>query len=311
MSNITLFEGMKLPAHMMDGVDEDTKALAGSGGMRRISIKGGVFREMIGGKEYRASEERAMNVAVIRVAPHNSRQFFSGTYVEGERAAPQCWSSDGMKPDADVRNKQAPNCASCPQNIKGSGQGESRACRFQRRLAVMIDGEIERREVYQLICPATSVFGDGERGKMPLQKYAQHLQAHRTPITKIITELRFDTASTQPKLTFKAVRPLTDEEFAVVAEMRDSAEAINAVTFNVAQTDGDAPAPLFNKPEEVDEADAAPAPAEKPAAKPKAKAEAKVDAEVVAEIPEPKKAPSKKAGAEPKLADLVGEWDDD
>lgn len=305
MSDITLFEGIKLPAHMTDAVDEDTKALAGSGGMRRISIKGGVFREMIGGKEYRASEERAMSVAVIRVAPHNSRQYFAGTYVEGERAAPVCWSSDGQKPDGDVRDKQSSNCASCPQNVKGSGQGESRACRYQRRLAVMIDGEIDRREVYQLICPATSVFGDGERGKMPLQKYAQHLQSHRTPITRIITELRFDTASTQPKLTFKAVRPLTDEEYAVVAEMRDSAEAIAAVTLHVSQTDGDAPAPaLFaSNPPDAEENDA-------PAAKPAARAPAKAKVEVEADVAEPKKAASKKTVAEPKLNDLVGEWDD-
>jgi hypothetical protein len=303
MANITLFEGKNLPTHVNDIVDEDTKALAGSsGGMRRISIKGGVFREMIGGKEYRASEERAITVAVVRVAQHNSRQYYPGTYVEGEKTAPVCWASDGQKPDQDVRNKQAPNCASCPQNIKGSGQGDSRACRFQRRLAVMIEGEIANREVYQLIAPATSIFGDGERGKMPLQKYAQHLSSHQTPITKIVTEVRFDTASTQPKLVFKAVRPLTTEEYAAVVEMRDSSEAIAAVTLNVAQTDGVAPSDnLFDAADVVEES---------VAPTPPAKAPAKKVVEPEAEIEEPKKASSKKPTVEPKLADLVGEWDD-
>ena len=300
MSNITLFDGKSLPVHASDVADSATNALAGGGGgMRRISIKGGVFREMIGGKEYRSSEERAMNIVVVRVAQHNSRQYFSGTYVEGEKAAPTCWTSDGQKPDSDVREKQSANCASCPQNIKGSGQGDSRACRFQRRMAVLIENEIANREVYQLIAPATSYFGDGERGKMPLQKYAQHLQAHKTPITKIVTEVRFDTASTQPKLVFKAVRPLTNEEYAAVVDVMDSDEAIRAVTLNVAQTDGDAPLPaLF-----------APAPAEEaPAAKAVAKAQKAVEPEVAVE--EPKKAASKKAAPEPKLAELVSEWDD-
>jgi hypothetical protein len=301
MSNIALFEG-KLPGRLLDAEDEDTKALAGSGGMRRISIKGGVFREIIGGKEYRASEERFLNVAIIKVAPHNSRQYFPGTYVEGEKASPLCWSSDGVKPNEDVKEKQAPNCASCPQNIKGSGQGESRACRFQRRMAVMLDGAITNREVYQLIAPATSIFGDGERGKMPLQKYAQHLQAHKTPITQIITELRFDTASTQPKLMFKAVRPLTDEEYAAVVDMRNSTEAIAAITMNVAQTDGNAPAAsLFDNSEE-----AAPAPALE---KPKTKA-VKPAPEDEPEVAPPTKVSSKKPATESKLADLVGEWDD-
>ena len=305
MSELTLFEGKKLPAHISDVADEDTKALAGkSVGMRRISIKGGVFREMLGGKELRASEERAMNVAIVRVAPHNSRQFFPGTYVEGEKVAPVCWSADGQKPDTGVKEKQASNCSMCPQNVKGSGQGESRACRFQRRVAVMIENEIERREVYQLICPATSVFGDGERGKLPLQKYAQHLQAHRTPITKIITEVRFDTASTQPKLTFKAIRPLTDDEYDIVVEMRDSPEATAAVSLNVAQTDGiDAPSTLFlTNDEPVEEAVKPPKLVAKKAAAP--------EPEVEADVEEPKKAPSKKATVEPKVADLIGEWDD-
>ena len=305
MSELTLFEGKKLPAHISDAADEDTKALAGkSVGMRRISIKGGVFREMLGGKELRASEERAMNVAIVRVAPHNSRQFFPGTYVEGEKVAPVCWSADGQKPDTGVKEKQATNCSMCPQNVKGSGQGESRACRFQRRVAVMIENEIERREVYQLICPATSVFGDGERGKLPLQKYAQHLQAHRTPITKIITEIRFDTASTQPKLTFKAIRPLTDDEYDIVVAMRDSPEATAAISLNVAQTDGiDSPSTLFlTNDEPAEEVVKAPKPVAKKVATP--------EPEVEADVEEPKKAPSKKATVELKVADLVGEWDD-
>jgi hypothetical protein len=314
MSNIALFEGFegKLPTHL-NGVDEDTKALAGGvGGMRRISIKGGVFREMIGGKEVRSNEERAMNFVVVRVSPHNSRQYFAGAYVEGEKARPVCWSSDGSKPEADVKDKQAANCASCPQNIKGSGQGESRACRYQRRLAVMVDGEIEKREVYQLIAPATSVFGDGERGKMPLQKYAQHLQAHQTPITQIVTEMRFDTASTQPKLTFKAIRPLTDEEYAVVVEMRDSKEAVGAITLNVSQTDGEAPRPALFDNSEDDAPPPVKAAAKKAEAKAEAKAPPKAEPEDAAEpeVAAPTKVSSKKPVPEPKLADLVGEWDD-
>lgn len=308
MSNVALFKA-PLPASVNGEMDDDTKALAGSPasvGMRRLSIKGGVFREMIGGKEHRVSEERAMNMAVVRVAPFNSRIFYSGSYVEGQVTKPSCWSSDGQKPDAEALDKQSANCMSCPQNIKGSGTGTGRACRYQRRIAVLLDGEIDRREVYQLIAPATSIFGDGERGKMPLQKYAQHLGEHRTPITQIITEVRFDTSATQEKLVFKAIRPLTDEEYAVVCELRDSPEAIAAVSLNVAQTDGVIPSPkaaLFAPEEEEEKVVAKPA---KVAKKP----EPVEDEDEGAEIEEPKKAASKKPAPEPKLADLVGEWDD-
>ena len=290
MSEMTLFKG-GLPAYLK-GTDDATNSLAGTGdgglGARRISIKGGVFREFIGGKEYRVSEDRSMNVVIVKAAAKVSRIFYSGSYVEGEAVSPTCWSSDSQRPDERVKDKQAATCLSCPQNIKGSGQGESRACRYQQRLAVVLEGDIDKKEVYQLVLPPTSVFGDGEKGRLPLQAYARHLKNHGTPITGVVTEMRFDTASPTPKLIFKPVRPVTEEEFNVVQELKDSPEAVAAITLTVAQTDGvkDKARPALAKPE--------------------------VTAVAVEEVEEPKKAAPKKAAAtaEPKLEDLVGEWDD-
>ena len=290
MSEMTLFKG-GLPAYLK-GTDDATNSLAGTGdgglGARRISIKGGVFREFIGGKEYRVSEDRSMNVVIVKAAAKVSRIFYSGSYVEGEAVSPTCWSSDSQRPDERVKDKQAATCLSCPQNIKGSGQGESRACRYQQRLAVVLEGDIDKKEVYQLVLPPTSVFGDGEKGRLPLQAYARHLKNHGTPITGVVTEMRFDTASPTPKLIFKPVRPVTEEEFNVVQELKDSPEAVAAITLTVAQTDGvkDKARPALAKPE--------------------------VTTVAVEEVEEPKKAAPKKAAAtaEPKLEDLVGEWDD-
>jgi hypothetical protein len=293
MSEMTLFKG-GLPSYLQTSADDATNALAGTGegglGARRISIKGGVFREFIGGKEYRVSEERSMNVVIIKAAPKVSRIYYAGSYTEGEAVSPTCWSSDSQRPDEKVKDKQAATCLTCPQNIKGSGQGDSRACRYQQRLAVVVDGEVDKGEVYQLVLPPTSVFGDGEKGKHPLQAYARHLKSHDTPITGVVTEMRFDTASPTPKLVFKPVRPVTEDEFNRIQELKDSSEAIAAITLTVAQTDG-----VKDKAKNVL---AAPKPAVE-----------KVQAE---EIEEPKKAPPKKAPVanEPKLEDLVGEWDD-
>ena len=291
MSDLTLFKG-GLPAYLKDATDDATNALAGTGdgglGARRISIKGGVFREFIGGKEYRVSEERSMSVVIIKAAPKVSRIFYAGTYVEGETVSPTCWSADSQRPDEKVKEKQSATCLNCPQNIKGSGQGDSRACRYQQRLAVVLDGEVDKEEVYQLVLPPTSVFGDGEKGKLPLQAYARHLKNHGTPITGVVTEMRFDTASPTPKLIFKPVRPVSEEEFEIIQTLKDSSEATAAITLTVAQTDGVKDKPKLGF------------------AKPAQKAE---EAEVVEE---PKKAAPKKAAvtAEPKLEDLVGEWDD-
>lgn len=301
MSELTLFKG-GVPAHLRAlEDDETTNTLAGGElGQRRISIKGGVFREMIGSKEYRTSEERAMGVIIIKAAPSVHRQYFEGAYVEGQNAAPTCWSSNSQTPDPSVPEdqRQAPKCMDCPQNIKGSGPGDSRACGYRQRIAVLLEGEVEKREVYQVVLPPTSVFGDGEKGKLPLQAYAKHLKAHRTPIAGVVTEMRFDTASPTPKLVFKPVRPITEDELEIVRTMRDSVEAEEAVKLTVAPPKPKEP--LF----------------EKPVAKPAA-AKPKVEKVAVEEVEEPVEAPRKAASkkSEPaatsSLESLVDGWDDE
>jgi hypothetical protein len=199
-----------------------------------------------------------------------------------------------------VKNKQSNDCLHCPQNIKGSGQGDSRACRYSQRLAVMIEGETEQEHVYQLVLPATSIFGEGDKNKMPLQQYAKFLSGRGFPIFGVVTEMKFDIDSPTPKLVFKAVRPVTEEEYTTVKRMMTSEEAIKAITLTVAQTDG-----VKDSSEGFETV-----------AKPRANALAapKAKAEPEDPIEEPKKASSKKPAApvqqEASLGELVNEWDD-
>ena len=258
MSDLALFSqgGNTLPAHLRNlELDATTKALMGGGGTgKRISIRGGVFRMIVGGKEVAQNDERAMNVVVVRSAEKTSRQYYAGTYVEGQNSAPSCSSNDGVAPDKGVKDPQSTSCQNCQQNIKGSGQGDSRACRFSQRIAVALENNLSG-DVYQLSLPGQSIFGTGDNGKMPLQQYAKFLGGHGIPVTAVVTEMRFDTSSATPKLTFRAVLPLSVEEFAESKAQGESADALNAVTQTVQQVDGNAPkASPFMEPE------AAPAP---------------------------------------------------
>ena len=284
---------------LLSGIEDSlTSTLAGGGsGNKRISIEGGAFREFVGGKEVRVSEERSMKVILINAAP-TSRMFFKGTYVKGAKTKPTCWSSDTQAPDAAVPTdqRQAKFCKDCKQHIKGSGQGDTRACRFQQRIAVALDGELQKEDVYQITLPATSVFGDAEGKKMPLQAYGRHLKAYNTPAISIVTEMRFDIDSATPKLIFKPVRALEEHELKAALEMRDHADTIKAITLNVSQMDGVIPAPKA--------IEAAPAP------KPKA-APAKVEAEEVVEEPiKVTKKAATPAAEKSDIADIVGDWDD-
>jgi hypothetical protein len=285
---------------LLDGIEDSlTNTLAGGGGgNKRISIEGGAFREFVGGKEVRVSEERAMKIVLINAAPV-SRMFFMGTYVKGAKTKPTCWSSDTQTPDKAVPEgqRQAKFCKDCKQHIKGSGQGETRACRFQQRIAVALDGELHKEAVYQITLPSTSVFGDAEGKKMPLQAYGRHLKAYNTPAISIVTEMRFDIDSATPKLVFSPVRALEEEELKAAVKLQSHPDTTKAITMNVSQMDGVIPAPQTVASEPKAEAKAAPKPA-------------KVEDE---EVPEPIKVTKKTAPVaelKSELSDIVGDWDD-
>lgn len=301
MSELAIFS-QTLPAHLRNAeMDETTKALMGGGGnSKRISIEGGVWRMMVNGKEVAQNEDRAMNVVIVAAAQKVSRIFYAGTYKKGVISAPDCWSPDGEVPDAKAKTPQAKSCATCPQNVKGSGNGDSRACRFQQRLAVVLENDVGG-DVYQLALPSTSIFGAGENGKWPLQTYAKMIASKGAPITSVVTEMRFDTASSTPKLTFKPVRFLETSEFETALEQGKSPAAVSAITMTVAQTDG------------VKDADSGEA-FEKPAPAPKAKAVSTPEVEEEEAAPEPTKRASKKDEAPaPKkdVSKILAEWDDE
>jgi hypothetical protein len=265
MSELALLS-QNLPAHLrnLDTLDETTKALmgGGSGGMKRVSIEGGVWRMLVNGNEVARNEERSMNVVIVAAAPKVSRTFYMGVYKKGVAAAPDCWSADGDKPDMTAKSPQSKTCAQCPQNVKGSGQGDSRACRFSQRLAVVLENDIGG-DVYQLTLPSQSIFGEGEPGKWPLQTYAKMIGSKGVPITSVVTEMRFDTDSSTPKLTFKPSRFLETNEFEVALQQGKTDAALKAITMTVAQVDGVDSKPALEKPvvnveEKVAEAGEAP-----------------------------------------------------
>ena len=234
---------MNLPAHLQTlELDDTTKALMGNGGggSKRISIEGGVWRLLVNGKEIAQKEERNLNVVIVAASSKVARTYYAGVYKKGVSAPPDCWSANGDYPDKSVEAPQATGCANCPQNIKGSGQGDGRACRFSQRIAVVLDNDVGG-DVFQLVLPSTSIFGEGEAGKWPLQMYAKMIGAKGVPITAVVTEMRFDTASSTPKITFKPVRFLESNEIQTAIEQGKSTEAIKAITMTVAKADKDAP----------------------------------------------------------------------
>lgn len=327
MSNVALFNPGAVPAFAKQRgeLSAMAKALAGGagGGGKRVSIKGGVFRLINNGKEVAAIEERYLDVVVVNAAEHVNRTFNIDKYDPENPAPPDCWSVDGVTPSPDSGKKQASKCSECPQNIAGSGQGNSRACRYQQRIAVVLANDQEG-DVLQVALPATSIFGKEDGDNRPLQAFARWLAAQNIDPSEVVTRMKFDTASESPKLFFKAMRWLTDDEYPNIKEKGQSDDAIKAITMTVAKMDnvtkpvdpsigGTRPSTSKAKVEEApaeDDEDAPPPP-------PKAKAKPKAKPEPVAEeVEEPvvrteEKKPNAVPPAKSNLASMVDAWDDE
>jgi hypothetical protein len=320
MSNLATFNPSKVPAFARNNVlSDNARALAGSatvGGGKRVSIRGGVFRLLSEGKEVASIEERHLDVIIVKAAPKVSRQYYAAAYNPDAAASPpDCTSADGETPDFNSKAVQSASCATCPQNQAGSGNGNSRACKYQHKLAVVLESDPEG-DVMQLILPAGSIFGKADGDKRPLQAYARYLASQNPPINpeQIVTRMKFDTSEESPTLVFQPARWLTDDEYEVSMSQGKTADAERAIGGSAAATDGVAPIKLAGAPPAkvkaaVVEEDEAPAP--------KAKAKAKPKAEVVEEDesePEVRKA-APAASAVPvkssKLASIVSDWDDE
>jgi hypothetical protein len=312
MSDLELFKGNALVgSDLFKSLMDMNKKLSGGTGAsgRRISIRGSRFRMVVDGEQVSVSKGNSLNMVIVNAA-EIARTYYEGAFDAENPSAPMCWSADTRTPSADVpeENRQAARCADCPMNVKGSGQGETRACRFSQRLAVMLEGETD--QVYQLQLPATSLFGEAKSQNMGLQAYIKFLSAHSTPAIAVMTEMRFDDDATAPKLYFKPVRALDEGELQAAIALRDSEDAQKAITFTVSQTDGVAP-----KAKAEPKAKAAP----KATAEPKAQKAApkdddgEGDDEVVEEpvkVTKTTKAATEEPKTADKLASVLDDWDD-
>lgn len=219
-------------------LDDDTLAVAGSGANnKRISIKGGVFRKVVGGKEVGSIEDRHMNVVFVKMAHSPSRTYYAQGYVEGAKVSPVCWSTDSKVPDAAVKTKQAAACDKCQWSVKGTGQnGTGTACRLSWRTAVVLPSD-PGGDVMQLVLPAASVFGDEESGRWPFRSYIQMLANRNVAAGRVVTKMSFDTKAPSPRVLFSPIAAVSVEDLPIIKDQGTTLSAENAVKMTVYQRD--------------------------------------------------------------------------
>jgi hypothetical protein len=289
MSELALFNN-ELPDYLKDvKLDDATRALVGNGGSKRISLRGGKFRMVVNGEEILTSNNNALNVVIVEAARDVSRTFYAGAYnPKADATSPDCWSNNGVAPDASIEQPQHHNCAECPQNIKGSASGGGRACRHFRRLAVVLADDVGG-DIYQLTLASKSIFGKGDLTHMPFEQYAKYVGSQGYNLNTLSTEMRFDTDSDTAKLFFKPLKFLSKEQWEIAKRQGETPAAKKAIEMSVVKANNDAPKLSAPKPK-----------AEAPQAEP--------------EIAEPVKRAEKKAAeptAKKDLKAIMGDWSND
>jgi hypothetical protein len=267
---------------------------------RRIQTSNkGIFRKIINGEAVGDPIRDSFNAIIVGMLPSVGRVYYEDKYDPNKDAtAPNCWSNNGDKPEADASDRQHDNCADCPKNIKGSGENGGKACRYQRRISILLEGDTSG-DVYQFSIPAKSLFGKGSGNVHPFESYYKYLLVNREAPDTVVTSITYDIEADGMELLFSPTRQLTDEEFDLVEIAQAAPETDRYTRITVSQADG-----VTKLPSKVEEKAAKPAPKVTRSEEPD---------EDDDPLPEPVK--RKKAQVEPEeteasatLASVISEW---
>lgn len=253
----------------------------------------------------------AVNVVILNAQRQMSRTFYASGYVEGVNNPPDCWSSDGIKPDDTVANPINPICGNCPNAAWKSGATpaapNAQACQQRRRTVVVpyVEGGDLTNELgggpMLLSVPPGSLSNQAA--------YTNKLKEAHAHYAGCVTELSFSQESNVafPKIVFTYIKPVTDEEAAIIIPLRESEMVTRIFTSKInvdgpnAEVDGADPA---TAPQGAQGAPQGAAPRTAQSGPPKATASVRPPA--TAQTQAAPKAPTAQAPAAPPSASKVG-----
>jgi hypothetical protein len=291
MSNLTIFEEpSNLPTVRRESRRMDRMSSGGNSTMRRIQLSNGrTFKRVVNGEQIGKAAHDMLDVIIVDWLTKPSRKFYATAYnKEAKPTLPDCWSNDGIVPEASAKNKQHTTCNGCPKDIKGSAPNNKKACRYERRLAVLVAGD-PSGDIYQITIPGASVFSDNDGNVYGFEGYMKFLLASNEALDTVVTRLVYDAESDTAKIGFKPIRHLTEMEVGFVDAAQDDPATARYINLTAAAVDGAtapapklalaaaptvAPADPFADDDDEDDDVVEAAPVKRPA-KPKAAAEAK------------------------------------
>ena len=239
MNDLTIFDApMEGNFVRRESRFKDRMGNSGGSTMRRIKLSNGRdFTRVINGEVIGNPVEKQLDVIIVGWLDEPSRKFYAGKYDSTAKGVtPDCWSNHGIKPEANSKNPQARSCMECPQNVKGSGEGDRKACRYERRIAVLVAGD-PTGTVYQMSIPAASLFSANEGNMYGFQGYRKFLIANNEAFDTVVTSIIYDRKAQTTKVFFKATRFLTAQEAETVDRAQDNPDTERYTLLSTATVD--------------------------------------------------------------------------
>lgn len=224
--------GLQLPAHLQ-GPDVAAQIAAANaaaaggiktGGFPSISIKANKFHIKDGGEVMTLMNQpqagqpalpmMCLEIVVVAANAAITKTYFPGDWVEGaDDQAPDCRSSNGVTPDADIPVPQNNVCATCPKNQWGSKVSklsgkDIKACDDSKQLAVLPASDLAYKALGLQVKKGSLTNWGG---------YVRALTERGYPLEALVTNVTFD-ATANGILQFAFNRFLSVEEYAKVKE---------------------------------------------------------------------------------------------
>jgi hypothetical protein len=189
-----------------------------------------------------------VDVVILKAQKDMSRVFYASGYVQGVRGKkPDCWSSDGVRPDETVAAPVNPVCATCPNAEWGSGGSaaapKAQACQ-QRRRTVVVPYYPQPYDLSNAEAGGPMLLSVPPGSLTNLVRYSEALNdmeladgSKGMPYAACVTRLSYEPLLKFSKVVFQYLKPLDDAESDVIIALQD-AEAVSRILMSKINIDG-------------------------------------------------------------------------
>lgn len=274
-NDVSIFNNSALPAHVLkarqQGVGNIKEKEKDRSTVPTLSYTGKVWSVALNGDIKKLEGKNAdgdlvplsvMRVVILDYNERRGRRYYAGDYNPDKKAAPACWSDDGLTPHESVKEPPCGvggSCKTCPMSAKNSkvnafGKGVA-ACAEHRVIVVVPANDLDFPPLRMQLAVTSDWDTQSpdlvDQGWRAFKNYVTYLKQQDTPsTTMLVTKMRFDPNVAYPKVLFSYDRWLDEAEWRK-AEAVAQSDAVKSLLKGVWTPNGVDGAKIAEKTAEV------------------------------------------------------------